>query len=470
LLLEGPDIEALLAQIRDEHGSAARIVSADKVRRGGVGGFFARQRFEIAVELDDGSALGASARDSGDPAGNGPDGAVDPRAVPAATFTSLVDRADAAERRLETAVRPAQPAAGRPVPPPAFVEPPPVAGTDGPTPAPAEEIAFTDLLASLRAGTGQPSVRPALPPPYRALTGGPADPGPVNGQAPVPAALGLAALSSAPAGVAAAGPVPAGSALTPLDHRAGFVPAVMPGRLPAELAAQRLRGLAADLVGLGVPAEYARLATGPDRFTATLQAMAALPVPPAPPAEPGDLLVLLGDPGPATELATRLAETVQGDAGRIMVAAPTAAAAGVPAARRILGPDDAARRGRRLHIEDLPHVVVVAAPVDGSSGDWVRAVTRALRPTAVWALVDCTRKTGDLTRHLATLGPLDAIALHGTPASADPATVQQLGLPVAYLDGRPATAGRWAGLLCALLADPPTGADPPPAADPARRP
>jgi len=38
--------------------------------------------------------------------------------------------------------------------------------------------------------------------------------------------------------------------------------------------------------------------------------------------------------------------------------------------------------------------------------------------------------------------------VHATAASADPATVLGLGLPVAYLDGRPATPSAWAALLC----------------------
>ncbi|TQS39568.1 hypothetical protein FL583_39420, partial [Cryptosporangium phraense] len=53
LLLEGPDLEELLAQIKEEHGAAARIVSAERVRSGGLAGFFAKQRFEIAVDILD---------------------------------------------------------------------------------------------------------------------------------------------------------------------------------------------------------------------------------------------------------------------------------------------------------------------------------------------------------------------------------------------------------------------------------
>src|SRR5439155_460016 len=49
----GPAIEPLLAQVRDEYGSRVRIISADKVRSGGVGGFFAKQHYELSVEVPD---------------------------------------------------------------------------------------------------------------------------------------------------------------------------------------------------------------------------------------------------------------------------------------------------------------------------------------------------------------------------------------------------------------------------------
>lgn len=51
LLLEGQDLEALLARAHAEGGSSARIVRAQKVRRGGFLGFFAREAFEVAVEI-----------------------------------------------------------------------------------------------------------------------------------------------------------------------------------------------------------------------------------------------------------------------------------------------------------------------------------------------------------------------------------------------------------------------------------
>ncbi len=52
LQLEGPELEPLLARVRSELGPHARIVHAEKIRSGGVAGFFAHQRFELTVEVD----------------------------------------------------------------------------------------------------------------------------------------------------------------------------------------------------------------------------------------------------------------------------------------------------------------------------------------------------------------------------------------------------------------------------------
>lgn len=53
LLLEGKEIEALLQQVRNDYGQYARIVHAERVRTGGLVGFFAKERYEVEVEIDD---------------------------------------------------------------------------------------------------------------------------------------------------------------------------------------------------------------------------------------------------------------------------------------------------------------------------------------------------------------------------------------------------------------------------------
>jgi hypothetical protein len=52
LLLEGKSITELLAQVRAEHGDDVTIVAAEKLRSGGLGGFFARESYSLTVEVD----------------------------------------------------------------------------------------------------------------------------------------------------------------------------------------------------------------------------------------------------------------------------------------------------------------------------------------------------------------------------------------------------------------------------------
>jgi hypothetical protein len=112
---------------------------------------------------------------------------------------------------------------------------------------------------------------------------------------------------------------------------------------------------------------------------------------------------------------------------------------------------EAAKRAARLHAADVAHIVVIDAPIDAENGDWAQKVAEALGVTALWALVDATRKTADVARYVRALGIVDAIAVHGTAATGDPASVLSLGVPVALLDGRRATPQTWAALLCDRL-------------------
>lgn len=53
LLLEGSDLAGLIVRVREELGPGARIVRAEKVRSGGFGGFFARERYELTIDVPD---------------------------------------------------------------------------------------------------------------------------------------------------------------------------------------------------------------------------------------------------------------------------------------------------------------------------------------------------------------------------------------------------------------------------------
>ncbi|PFG30589.1 hypothetical protein [Paramicrobacterium agarici] len=51
--LDGPSVDALREKIRREHGSSARIVSLEKVTKGGIAGYLARHSYEATIEVDE---------------------------------------------------------------------------------------------------------------------------------------------------------------------------------------------------------------------------------------------------------------------------------------------------------------------------------------------------------------------------------------------------------------------------------
>jgi len=73
---------------------------------------------------------------------------------------------------------------------------------------------------------------------------------------------------------------------------------------------------------------------------------------------------------------------------------------------------------------------------DANGCDWVDDVVSALDPTAVWAVVDATRRHDDLVRWIGVLPRLEALAVHGVAVTSDPEAVHHLGVPVALVDGR----------------------------------
>src|SRR4051812_17278442 len=96
LLLDGDDLPALMQRVRTEMGPDAVVVKAERVRTGGVAGFFAKERFEVTVEVPDSPAR--------------PSRPTPAPARPAAVgMSALLDAADAAD--LDGEAGPSGPAA-----------------------------------------------------------------------------------------------------------------------------------------------------------------------------------------------------------------------------------------------------------------------------------------------------------------------------------------------------------------------
>ncbi len=58
---EGPSIEAVLSEVRRTLGADAEIIEANKVRKGGIGGFFAKETFEVTATASAATATPAAA-------------------------------------------------------------------------------------------------------------------------------------------------------------------------------------------------------------------------------------------------------------------------------------------------------------------------------------------------------------------------------------------------------------------------
>jgi hypothetical protein len=520
VLLEGPAIEPLLAQVREEYGSSVRIISADKVRSGGFGGFFAKQRYELSVEVPDETeepAKRPSRFSTGD--------------EPPQTLEQLLARAESNDRiagrgskemgelgvGIDASRRP-----GRTIDA-TVSDPLSIAGRDagmgdaeaatgGLPPRPgalATDTAFADLMAGLDSANaaaaaardakdddenhGKPTVRPFRPstaegspingatikslppvPSLAELMGGlglddlipPTDP---TDKAPAPSpkmtrlqrsaaeAYGLSAASiSAP-------PMPASPAGTPKAPAGTPKAPVVTPMAPSSFGMPKSSDpVVVNLMKVGMPAAMAAMIDGGDTYAGVLTALASRPVAPAVPDAPGEILVLAGELTNALPIARQIMEQIGLEQTHLLLAGPSAAGTGIHSSRVISGPGEAEKRAEKLQSAETPWVVVLDAPVASTDTKWVRETCEALGATAVWAVVDATRKTADTARHLSTLGEVEALVVHGVDVTSDPATVLGLDLPIVSLDGKPATPHAWAAMLCARIADDTTPAAPVP--------
>ena len=178
-----------------------------------------------------------------------------------------------------------------------------------------------------------------------------------------------------------------------------------------------------------------------------VEALATLTVAPAVPVRPGSLLVVVGAGDPARRLGAALADEMGIDPARIPLASLDAGAYALATGPLLLrSAEDAAERAPGWRRSEAA-VVVVDAGVTNRERSWAAHLIAALRPTAVWGVVDSTSKTEDIAAWAAALGGLDALALENTDATVSPAAALGAGIAVARINGHPATAARWAATI-----------------------
>ncbi len=178
-----------------------------------------------------------------------------------------------------------------------------------------------------------------------------------------------------------------------------------------------------------------------------VDALRALPAPPVAPTGAGEVLAVVGDGHTAWASAIELAERLGLDPDQITLIARAGSTVRVPAARRVDTVEAAQARGERWRKRPTASITVIDTSMAPSSVEWSRDVLDALQPTATWAVVPATSKTHDIAIWLDRLDSADALIVTNVEGSADPASVLGLGVPVATIEGRTATAGAWAGLV-----------------------
>jgi len=215
--------------------------------------------------------------------------------------------------------------------------------------------------------------------------------------------------------------------------------------------------LRASLLGLGVP-EFLLSSHGPLTLPGVL---AQLPAAPPLPSAPGSILVVVGEQSDVDAVALLLAERLRLEAGAICAAGarPSGRArSGRVGVTKASTADELAAWRARAAVG--PQIGIVALAVGPEPTDRAEAAVllRGCGAAQVWAVVDARTKTADATRWMADVGGsagIDAVAVRGLFDTTQPGTVLDLGAPVVWVDGIPATTVAWAAALGQALG--PTG-------------
>lgn len=413
LVCEDSDLGRLLDTVHSQPG--AEILYQDRIRRGGVFGFFAREvhrvAYRIAAEADGGVEAGddASATATAGVA-NAPATKLPELTTELPELSDLLASVDALESADQR--RPAAPA-----------QPP--------------QPDFAELLRSLTDSGPDSGALHA---------NGPHDNGPRGSELTRPAVdpaatcdAGLPSMVAQPV----TSPRPAPSKPASKSNVTAF------GRPDARARLDMLM----QLRQVGVPVSVNPRADTHSLYEALENILEDLPTPAVPPRGAGEVLAVVGESGPALQAAHTCAEMLRIPRNNIGVAGLPEHVSAELDYPWISGQQEALRLRTELHRTDLPSIVVIAtdATAAGADDPWAAEMLAALRPTAVWAVVDARWKTEDSQAQLDRLGQVDALVVHSAQLSASPASVWDLDLPLGLLDGRAASTFAWTGLLFPLL-------------------
>jgi hypothetical protein len=505
-------LEQAVRIVRAEVGPAARIVGATRVRRGGVGGFFAREHVELEVEVTEGSP---AAPPRPKPEGPGaPTGATEGRArgaSPRAPDQRSQERAEPrrasdghGDARSEQRHAGEADGGGDPMSelitemaengPSSVLDLAERVNTEEKHYALAGEASPVPRRAVAPPAAAFPTSRHAAPPPARSA----AAPRPGAAPAAAPTAArpepsvtdnanfavmleriaresGLAAPEQAPSAPGPVGdPLPAapashtGAILTELrpsgSHPGAMLSELRPAAPPPSLERQVVPaspvkagelsglGLAVHALGLPLPAcQAVRSVTTREELEEELCRALQLALPPLP-SRPKLATSIVAVVGPRDEVMTA-ARAVVDDIGASREELAVATQRPVfRSQERVLGPaDEVAEERRTWRWRGRPSVVAIEQPVRAGGTQWASDMLRALEPALCWGVAEASRKPEDLAAWSRSLGGIDVLALVDLEGTTTPAAALGAGVPVGTLDGQPATPELWASILCTRL-------------------
>ncbi|WP_247827954.1 hypothetical protein [Arthrobacter antioxidans] len=465
--LEGPSLEELKAKAAALYGPRALIVSAELVTVGGIRGVLARKHYEIVVEVPepdgegglragtagsarsrggspdgprggpvggpragsrggspDGALGGAPGGAFGAPGGGRPRGRRSAAAGPSG-LDALLQQAELDEVRIASG--PDADRAGAPEPRSA---PPAAVSTDSGL--------FAALMDELTFATD-----PAAAPVPSSMPGASGDAGAGAARTRRSIAVDRDAVASSASGLPdVPGAGTAGTRRSIAVDRDAWAEDPDRGSSDSTRAGAgfgRESGAASD-------AEFLRERAGdptdlPEVRGQVLRVPVAAPAAPSVLRAPGDLVIVVGAPAAGWAVASSMATVL----GR-----------GAPAAVAVSGPPDRVHPEGRSVDDRLEANAARAAGVDGGHAVFVALSSEdplvdarallALRPDQVWLAVDAGRKEADtaawvgaLRRSMERAGLAPAgLAVVGSATTATPESVQALGLPIGWLEGRPA--------------------------------
>jgi hypothetical protein len=422
LHLEGRDPHELLVRARGEYGPEVSVVRAERVRTGGLLGFFARETFELTLQVPEG-AVPAAASPTGPPAG-----AAVPDALRAALDAEIADAAAARAEMIASA---------------------------------SSQAAATDFSRELAEAAAEhvPPHREFVPASFPAAEPAAVVVGRADAVAPAPPVSPEetvehgteASLAAEAAVVAEPRPVEAD---TP---RAGVV--LHPWGVTRDLVQVVTEGpTVTELLALGVPARLMGPQHGLESRVPLIEMVARLgATSPARP-EPGDVIVVAGPPARALQVAGQVATWMDMPVTSVILAGEFEPIRGH--GRRVR--TEAAARAVRRRAEEsaregLP-IIVALGVVPGRRGAREAApLIAAIEADSTWAVVDASSRGAAFDGGLAALqsvAAIDAVAAVGLARAQAPAALLDASVPIAWMDGLPASPVVWAALLAERVASP----------------